>query len=501
MSTITENGFIIIPRVFSPEWKVTITRTDGTIDDVTNDLMYCKYSLLATEGIGDFEVRVDNTDEKYGNLYTGTEIVKIYLDNSSIAVTERFRGKIEKIQKKYSNGHFQISFTGRHVSKELLEILVSKSYSNIEASVILTNLISNYLGGGSQPGPYTSANVTNSGVNITIDFVDKPFWDCVRDLCNLSNCDCYVDKDKDFHFSTRNSILNTSEVVWVGEIIDSTGLGDTTFDIRNRQRVYGVDNSGLPIVYTSDDTISQVTYGIIEGPLISDNSIKTIEEAKKRADGELVLYKEKKFQGDVIVYGFPDVNAGEKIWVSLTEQKIHSTYRILQITQEFGHDVDVGFKSSIKIEKPIKDITYVIRDAQNSISGKDKSKSLNPDQLKFSYNFPFDDSSNIENAIDCSVVDGKLILNTGKTYGIMTSVSLNTPDTITQVEINYVGNYLDQCIFEISANNGDNWTLVSKNIITDIIISKQGSSLKARITLNQSNDMTPEIESFVLLYK
>lgn len=274
MVYITEDGFIPIPRAFTPDWKVEIIRGDTT-DDVSSYLLYGKYVPMVTEGIGDFEIKLlDDTTQTLGSRYTGTETVRIYIDNDITAATKRFEGKVEKVQKIYDDGGYQVKLTGRHISKELLSLMVSKSYTGTAISSILTDLISSYLSG------YTTTNIVATTATTTISFVDEPFWDCVKDLCELANYDCYIDNSKDFHFFARNSILCSTQAIYPAEMMKNEGLGDTTFDVVNRIRVYGASG----IVYTADDLNSQATYGVIEGSPISDTSITTYAEAKKTGD-------------------------------------------------------------------------------------------------------------------------------------------------------------------------------------------------------------------------
>ena len=489
MVYITEDGFIQIPRAFTPDWKVEIIRGDTT-DDVSSYLLYGKYVPMVTEGIGDFEIKLlDDTTQTLGSRYTGTETVRIYIDNDITAATKRFEGKVEKVQKIYDDGGYQVKLTGRHISKELLSLMVSKSYTGTAISSILTDLISSYLSG------YTTTNIVATTATATISFVDEPFWDCVKDLCELANYDCYIDNSKDFHFFARNSILCSTQAIYPAEMMKNEGLGDTTFDVVNRIRVYGASG----IVYTADDLNSQATYGVIEGSPISDTSITTYAEAKKTGDAELVLYNAKKFQGTVTVFGFPDVNAGEKIWVSLPDQSIHNKYRILQITQEFGTEVDVGFQSTFLIEKPIKDLSMVLRDYKQATSGKDMSSVENPNQMKFSLYLPFDDTTNIETLNGTTLSNGKLILTSGSSTGTIESITTTVSNNVTEVELRYEGSNVDNCTFQASVDDGETWQTITRNTLATI--TNTGNLLKLKVTMNVTGSTRPEFDWISLLYK
>jgi len=487
----TEEGFIPIPRPFSPDWKVEIVRSDSTVDDVSNDILYCKFTLIATEGVGSFELKLDDSLNTYSSLYSGNETIKIYLDNDLTAATERFRGIIEKVPKSYTDSYY-ITLSGRHVSKELMNIMVSKSYTDTEVSAILTDLISNFLTG------YTTTNVNTTSTTTTIDFIDENFWDCVKDLCSIANCDFYVDINKDFHFFARNSILSV-QAIFPDEVITMSGLGDNIFDVKNRIKVYGQDSSGLIVLQTVDDTASQAIYGIIEAPPISDTTISTKDEAQKTGLGELAILNAKKFQGTVTTFGMPEVNAGEKIWISMPDNSIHNKYRILQITQEFGTDVLNGFHTTFEIEKPTKDLIYLLKDTQGSVTGTDTTINQNTTQMNFSFNLPFDDTTNIETMSGVTINEGKLILTSGSTTGIMESVTLETAVNITYVALRYVGTNTDTSIFEVSTDDGTTWTTLPRN--TPTLISDGGNKLKVRVTLNVSGTTNPDLDSMVILYK
>jgi hypothetical protein len=278
-------------------------------------------------------------------------------------------------------------------------------------------------------------------------------------------------------------------------MMKNEGLGDTTFDVVNRIRVYGASG----IVYTADDLNSQATYGVIEGSPISDTSITTYAEAKKTGDAELVLYNAKKFQGTVTVFGFPDVNAGEKIWVSLPDQSIHNKYRILQITQEFGTEVDVGFQSTFLIEKPIKDLSMVLRDYKQATSGKDMSSVENPNQMKFSLYLPFDDTTNIETLNGTTLSNGKLILTSGSSTGTIESITTTVSNNVTEVELRYEGSNVDNCTFQASVDDGETWQTITRNTLATI--TNTGNLLKLKVTMNVTGSTRPEFDWISLLYK
>jgi len=64
-----------IPPTSSACWKLTVTRKDGTIDDITQIASPIKIEDIITEGIGTFSFEIPNPSGTYTNVWTGDEIV------------------------------------------------------------------------------------------------------------------------------------------------------------------------------------------------------------------------------------------------------------------------------------------------------------------------------------------------------------------------------------------------------------------------------------------
>ena len=403
MPTMSSEAPIFIPRRFTPERTITIAGRD-----ITDDIIYGICRIPVTENLGDFEITLENSTAAYN--YTGDEEIIISLDYTN-GTTQQFKGQIEKanaIEDLNAQFPFVFKATGRIQEGELLDILVTKSYTNTEVSAILTNLISTFLTG------YTSTNVevTSPAINTNITFVDKPFWYCVQDLCDIADADCYVDVDKDFRFFKKNSKQITNEFVSSAQnLLIMEGLGDNIIDIKNRVRVYGEDLAGNPVIYQTDDTSSQNEFGV-KSITVTDTNIKNETDAQKRAEGEIAISKLKKLKGFVKTLGMINATPGGVIWISVPEQSIHNKYKITEIIHEFGFTIESVWETTLEVETLSKDPNILLRDLVKNIEGKDQPKIFNRENMKFSYNLDFSDSSKHGTFTNTRIVNRSLRLTT-----------------------------------------------------------------------------------------
>jgi len=450
-------------------------------------LLYCEFDRPVTEAVGKCKIIIDNNDETYSGKFSGGETIRIYIDMSN-ATTKQFEGTLEKPEMVFGEYGNTLEIAGSHVSAELVDKTVTKSYTNTAISTILTDLIDTYASG------YTANNVSTCSTLATVSWFHKPFWSCVVDLCQLANYDCYVDNDKDFHFFERNSIdCELDAVVFEDNLIELTGLGKDTTDVKNRVIVYGEDDQGLPIIYTAEDAGSQSSYNVKEH-IIKDTNIKTMAEAEDRAKAELALLKEPEIKGQVRSYGLVHINPGELIVISSPPHQIHARFRVTKIT----HIIDMAnFFTDLEVEKIIKGIPYYFRKRKEKEIALQKI--LNPNELKYSYNFTFDDDSNIESHSGTETKNGKLILSSGQTSGTMITTTHTANDNISQVELKFVGSNLDNSTFEISVNDGMNYETITRDKL--FTVSHTGNQLKLKITLRESGTTRPEIDSLALLYR
>jgi hypothetical protein len=477
----TEEIFVFLPKAFTPRWDITI---DGT--SIKNDVLEASFSKLATIGIGDFKIKLNNTAAKNSGKWIGSETAYFYADLTA-GTTLKFKGRIDFVKEILGSDGMFIDIEGRHISFSLAEIHVSKAYAAEDGAVILKNLVDTFLTG------FTYANVPASigPPDVTVNWSNKPFWECVNDLCTLCGADCYVDDNLDFHLFLANSIINNNDaVVESYNLRELKGFGTDSYFERTKIIVYGEDDKGLPIIFTKGTGTRE--------KIIKDSSIKTMAEAEDRATKE---YSDSTLanippQGTSVSYGLPTVEPGENIWISSPRQQIHGLYKMVDIKHEVGSKTGY-WKTTCKVEIEEKGTSQVLRDTKRKELALTKIE--NPNRMEYSYNFTFDDLANIATQSYTQVSGGKLILTTGATAGVMTTATKAADNTITSVELRYEGANLDASTFEVSADNGVNYQTVVRNTLTTV--DHVGTNLKIKVTLTESGTTRPEIDSLCILFK
>ena len=494
-SVITEEGIIYFPKDYNTFYKVEIS-TDDYSDDVTDLVSKLVVSLATTTEISSCSVELELEDESpYAQKYQGGETIKVYLDFEN-GNTKIFEGYIEKPKYKFAESGSILEILGRHLASKLLDITVTESFTDKQISgtsdSVLNYIISEYASG------FTTNNVNTVTDTITINWANKPFWECVVDLCNIAGYDCYVDADGDFHFFEKGSILNTSEAaVEDDNLIENNGLMKDTTDVKNRIIVYGEDDNGLPIIYTAEDTASQNSYNIKE-KVIRDSDIKTYDDAKKRGDAELLLLKDTENKGKVVCYLMPDLNPGDKIWVNIPSQKIYDKFRVVKVIHKIVEDE----VTECIIEKE-RHIPQVFKERMTKELQLEKIE--NPFKNKYSYIFTFDDDSQVSSHSNTATSGGKLVL-VGDS-GVMESTTQSAPVDISEFSVKAIGQDLSASTFMISADNGISWSdEYTFNNDTDtqktIPEHKQGNKLRIKITLqSDSSNTSPSIDSLGIYYR
>ena len=332
-----------------PKFKILITRRSGAVDDITQRIFDGELVDGVTNTIGNFTFNINNFSQSLRGVWVGNEIIRIYIDYSTEATTLRFRGRLEQVSYR---GRI-IKIRGRSEGKKLLEVTITRSFTNQESSTILTNLISRYI------PSFTTTNVDVSSTSLTANWYQKPLFECVKELCNASGFDFYVDSSLDCHYFESGTRINTTEAF----VHDSNlfRVGDFAYDysqIKNRIIVYGGKQESMDIIATSEDSDSQSDFGVKE-LIINDNSITTDTQAKERADYELSINLNPPLIGDVEGIGLPTLQPGEKMLISAPYSNINPTnYKIIKYTHKFGE----GMETTVTINKEATQIEQIMRD-------------------------------------------------------------------------------------------------------------------------------------------
>jgi hypothetical protein len=462
--------YVWIPPVDDGIYSFDINGTD-----ITDRILSGEITDGVTNTIGNFSIQVDNSSEEYTDLWSGDEILTFKCDYDTTATTTRFKGIIEKVS--YNNNTIRI--TGRSITNKLMTITVTKSYSNQEVSSILNDLFTSYT------SEFTTTNVSTTSTTYTVNWYQRPFWECITELCNASGFDCYIDSDSDVNFFSTGSRNNTNEaVVHESNLFD---IGDFALDrsqIKNRVIVYGANIGDLPLIATAEDIPSGT---IAKELIINDSNITTFTQAQSRADFELSLNKDPPRVGEVTSKGLATLQPGENIRISSPENGLTPNYYKIV---SYRHRFDEGFFTTIlTVSKEPTKIYHIIKDRisnEQSISSRP-----NANEMRYTWNFDFNTDTGSHSSTQ--IING--VLKSTGASGTWISQTYTLSSTISSCEIRSVGDALSGTNYYVSTNDGATWNSITSNIKLNVT---PGNNLKIKVEINSS---ATQIDSLVLLYK
>ena len=470
--------FFWIPPTSGLIYKIEIIRSDDTVDDITDITYSGELVYGATESIGNFSFTVDNSDQSRTGIWDSGASIKVYLDYGSTATTVRFKGPVEKA----SARNQRIRVTGRSNGGALLDVTVTKEFSSQETSTILTELLSTYTTG------ITTTNVNTSTTNFTVTWYQKPLWECIQDLCNAAGFDAYLDPNDDFHYFEANSVRNTTDaIIHESNLFEVGDFAPDQSIVRNRIIVYGETHSGLTIISTAEDDDS-ITTNKVKEKIIRDPNLTTLEAVNARAEFERSIGKDPPIVGELTSLGLPTIQPGENIRISAPLSNLPPNYyKVLS----YKHKFDGIVKTVVTIDKEPRKIFHLMRDR---ISGEQSlADTPNPNELRFSANFEY--NIDIGTHSNTEIVQGVLKTDGGGS-GTWTSATTTTSSVIGKVELRVKGSTIADATYEISLDNGINFTIVTPNTAVSSI--PPGNNLILRINLNSD---TSEIEGAAVLYR
>lgn len=474
-----------IPPIFSANWKLTVERKDGTIDDLTDIISSLEIEDGMTDVIGGFEFELWNPNETYTKVWTGNEIVRYYSDYATEATTLRFRGRIEKP----SNQGNKIKVTGRSEAKAVMDITVTQAYENLECRTIFETLFGLY---APQFTPDFGISTDTSGVSLTINWYQKPFWDCIKELCTAAGFDAYINAELVPQFFLSSSRTNTEEaIVHEHNLIEVGDFARDSALIKNRIIVYGAEQEGIQIIYTAEDLSSQSEHGIKE-EIVSDNNVTSYQQAKDLGDFLLTEKSNPPIVGEITGVLLASIQPGEKIYLSSPMENIPpNSYEIISYKHSIGDD---GLTTTVRVAKEPRRISHIFQELIER-SNQSQQTFSNPKEMRYSFNFLFDGDSGDHTKTNVS--SGFLLLQDGESSGNWVSPTRSEAKNISECYLIAIGETLTGLTFEVSGNDGVNYqTITNKSKIT--LTTALGPNLKIKVSFD---DADSQLDSLSIQYK
>jgi hypothetical protein len=478
----TQEGFIFIPEDYSNYvFKVLINSTDVTSRLVDK----CKYKLTATDSVGTFEMNIENTNEDIANTFGEDDIVYIYADFND-ATTLVFKGYIEVVTDELRDDSASFLISGSHVSRDLLLVNVSYEATDTEAATVLKALFTNHT-----TGYDATTYVEDSGILISPKWSDNtPFLTCTRDICEMANATMFIDDNKAVHFFLKGSKLCTTEAVVQGDnLLDMPAVTTDYTEKRNRIKVYGEDDESVPIIYTKDESGTNTVKERVE----VNKDLSSEAQVTAMAEGIYTTENGPKIKGNIKSLILLSLQPGYNLWVSIMSKQIHKTYQI----QNIENDI-LNIQSMFSLDK-----TQVLPQVFRTQTEKSMKsvKIVNPNQLDYSFNFTFDDNTNISTFNNTTVSAGSLMLTSSASTGYFISLPKTTTTNVTEAELKLAGNSLGDSTYLVTFNGGASWLAITKDQLLTLAESDQGTSIMIKATMNKTTDSpAPELKSLALLF-
>jgi len=461
-----------IPPIQGPNWKMTITRHDASIDDITDYTTFTEIIDGVTEGIGSFEVEVINIDDRYTDAWTGMEVFTYYCEyGGGTPTTKVFRGRVEKVGHKES----KIILSGRSETLYVHSKNVVKYYANKDIGYIVKDLFDSY---GESRYDTSSINVS-TGVLLTFDFVDLPFWTAIESACSAAGYDCYVDAALVVQLFEAESNINTTDgIVHGNNLVSVSDFGNDSRMAYNQIRVIGATIDGVQVMYTANDAASQASPLGIKRQNYYDEGLTTTAAAKEVGDYLLAQQKIAPQVGEITGLLLASVKPGDMVWCSSPLDNVPPTrYRIVSYKHEFK---DEGQFTTLTLNKEPKKLSRVLKDRiqREHVA---TTASQNPDDLDHSLIDLFNTDTGSHSGTRISI--GLLGLDAGYSTGTWTSPTYETADgnVATACRISLVGDNLMGISVEVSADGGVTYQSVVRDTLTTF--NNPGKNLKVKITL------------------
>jgi len=477
--------FLFIPPSYSPIYLISVVKSDGTTYDVTDIIHEGEYTDGVTETIGNFTFTIDNSEETYTTLFALFDKVNVYMDYDTTATTLRFKGIIEKITKTDN----KLKVIGRGTGSRVMGATVTQRYASQYTHDIIQDLISKY---HSQYITTTNIDTTDStDTQVTVNWYQKSFWECILDLCNRSGYDAYIDCNFDFHYFVSGSQSNTDEcVVHEQNLIETGDFAPDLTTIKNRIIVYGAKIEDQQIVWMEEDdtSITGLGYGVKE-EIINDSSIITVAQAQARAEYELSLKKDPPIIGEVTSLGLPTLLPGERVRISDPLNGLDPGYYSIQkFTHKFSNDEPM--QTVLTVYKEISTIPKILK--KRITFETESSEMENPNEMRYSWLFDFNTDSGTHSSTQ--IANGVLKTDgsaSGTWISKVNALSENATSCELRAKVNATGSD-----YYVSTDNGITWQSISLNTL--LALSPPGQNLKIKIILNSAST---EIDSLCLLYK
>lgn len=401
-------------------YKVLITADDGTVYDVTNDLISGTVRKQKNS-IPSFTVTIDNNDDSYTDLFNGGELVRIYGDtDATTATTIICGGKIDGTRKNSSltNG-LTVEIFGRTGAILSDKTKIIQFYNKRVGQCIRGGNPTLDSDGNREDGvlyntgiKFDPSNDIDLDIRVTSKYRNQTHTTILNDLADKSEIVWYLyyndaDGETYYKYFVDGSVTNTSEVIESGNIFGGYygiavygvsfygfftsqynffegDYGSDTSKNVNRVIVYGKEDTNTFILKTEEDAASQSNLWV-KDKVVTDSNLLSMDDVQYRADAELSKFLSADAEGTLKSLGLPSLEPGEMLAIKVVALGLTSNYTANTITHEFGPTV--GFITNVSIDEFNINTSSIIKERIDATDAASPYINLNSMENSFNVNF------------------------------------------------------------------------------------------------------------------
>lgn len=275
--------------------KIVISDRDFVVKEELQDMaqnLSWDYNRIGGCGFFSLDLPIDYCTDRF---LGGNFNVKIYTRSSSGTYSLRYQGKIENKNYSVRSGTEIISIRGSGYQSELNDVIVNTTYTNKEASVIIKDLLDNYVTANTNIS-YSAGDISLTSFTFdSIEFNYDTVISCIQKVADtVGNMEWGVDKDRKFFFKARSSSISFRHPI--GKNVLDYGLDIDFKSIINRVTVVGGDVSGSTFLRTVEDVNSQAKWNRRDR-LFDNSSVKTNAVADQLGNSVIEEFKESLYRG------------------------------------------------------------------------------------------------------------------------------------------------------------------------------------------------------------
>ncbi|MFA5316205.1 MAG: hypothetical protein WC369_02135 [Dehalococcoidales bacterium] len=252
-------------------------------------------------GCGAFSFEVPR---KYGEegLLGGDFDIRIFRYNPSTRVFDRrYSGFIEEKTPGFDEDSESIRVDGYGYSAQLDRILVDETYTSMEISAIIKDLLDTYVTPNTDIA-YTAGDIEDTGFTAAELTFSGTVKDAIETCAEIvGSREWGVDMNRNFYFKARSEVV--TKIYPVGGVVKSFSVVESFKDIVNKVKIIGgklVDESTY--TYTKSDAASILKYGLREYKK-SVSAITTADVAEQMADAILAEKTDLPRKASMIIVG------------------------------------------------------------------------------------------------------------------------------------------------------------------------------------------------------